>query len=628
MSRVPKEDEEKYIKLKKIDKGSYGEAYLVQSTLTSKLLVIKSISLEGLSSSERKDVFQEAKILKSLNHSNIISLKEVFQQSIPKPALNLVMEYADGGDLYNVINEYIGKNMSIPEEQVLDWFIQICLGIRYIHNKKILHRDLKTKNVFLTSSGIIKIGDFGISKYLLNTIDKANTFIGTPFYLSPEIISNQPYSFKSDIWSLGVILYELCNLKVPFNGNSLRSLSNNILLGKYDRINKNYSFEMRMLIDEMLNLIPAKRPNIDVILNKKIIKNRINSFLVEVDIDDRQVKEINEIINMNLVKKKSCLVEMKEKEKNSNLKIEIMKSKTDDLSHNEKTNLKVENMKYKHEKVRRSVNENIDNYEKPIKNSEFSGLACYLNQSIKEQGESKEKGKEIETQSQVNKNLKDYIKINKIKFNSIGKESESKLEVSKKDSKSKITINPDSIGNTNSKKKTNQIEEKENELEIKNNYLEDGSQKEFKKTMKMINELIQIKESENYIFSSENEVNTDDSNSDLKSKSKIFFEENNSDKEINKINSFDTENTSEESLKKLIGKNIYNSIKEIIYKNTPDDYFYYDEQLLVKIIKEEMYEYKESLVEKGIELIKEIYSLYVFPQKERLFKITGFPLKN
>lgn len=120
-------------------------------------------------------------------------------------------------------------------------FTQICLAIKHIHDRKILHRDLKSQNVFMTRSGIAKLGDFGIAKVLSSTADNAKTIVGTPYYLSPEIIENKPYNFKSDIWSLGVLLYEMCALKPPFNGASLHILALQIVRGVYQPLPAHYS---------------------------------------------------------------------------------------------------------------------------------------------------------------------------------------------------------------------------------------------------------------------------------------------------------------------------------------------------------------------------------------------------
>jgi NIMA (never in mitosis gene a)-related kinase len=106
------------------------------------------------------------------------------------------------------VKEQRGK--PLPEAQILDWFTQITLGMKHIHDRKIIHRDLKGLNIFLTKKGIVKIGDFGISKVLASTMAKAKTCVGTPYYLSPEVVQSNLYSYSTDVWSMGVMLYELC----------------------------------------------------------------------------------------------------------------------------------------------------------------------------------------------------------------------------------------------------------------------------------------------------------------------------------------------------------------------------------------------------------------------------------
>jgi len=131
---------------------------------------------------------------------------------------------------------------------VLEWFTQICLGLKHIHDRKILHRDLKGQNIFMTSKGIIKIGDFGIAKVLASTMQNARTVVGTPYYLSPEIVQSKPYNFKSDMWSMGVILYELCALKPPFDAPSLHFLAMKIVRGAFNPLPSGFSSEMKSLV--------------------------------------------------------------------------------------------------------------------------------------------------------------------------------------------------------------------------------------------------------------------------------------------------------------------------------------------------------------------------------------------
>lgn len=157
----------------------------------------------------------------------------------------------------------------------MDWFVQICLALKYVHDRKILHRDLKTQNIFLTSKGEIKIGDFGIARVLQSTYDYAQTAIGTPYYLSPEICQEKPYNQKSDIWSLGCILYEIITLKHAFDATSMKALVFKILRGQYPDIPKIYSQELRDVISEMLTKEPSKRPSIKKILEKDFLASRI-----------------------------------------------------------------------------------------------------------------------------------------------------------------------------------------------------------------------------------------------------------------------------------------------------------------------------------------------------------------
>ncbi|XP_004844182.1 serine/threonine-protein kinase Nek3 isoform X6 [Heterocephalus glaber] len=198
-----------YVVLRVIGEGSFGRALLVQKERSNQMFAMKEIRLPK-SFSDTQNSRKEAVLLAKMKHPNIVAFKESFEA---EGHLYIVMEYCGGGDLMQKIKQQKGK--LFPEDMILNWFTQMCLGVNHIHKKYVLHRDIKTKNVFLTQSGKVKLGDFGSARLLSNPMAFACTYVGTPYYVPPEIWENLPYNNKSDIWSLGCILYELCTLKHP-----------------------------------------------------------------------------------------------------------------------------------------------------------------------------------------------------------------------------------------------------------------------------------------------------------------------------------------------------------------------------------------------------------------------------
>ncbi|CAK73564.1 unnamed protein product (macronuclear) [Paramecium tetraurelia] len=244
----PKESDV-YKRIRLLGQGSFGKAYLCESLKDHSLCVIKQMDMRYLSEEEKKETYQEFRIMAQLKHPNIINFREVYKTV--KGKLCIVMDYAEGGDLAQLIKNYEG---SIPESRILDWFTQMCLAIKHCHDRKVIHRDIKTQNMFLTKDMRIRLGDFGIARLLDNTRDKAHTMVGTPYYLAPELLENKPYSFKGDVWSLGVILYEMCAKTPPFNADSLASLALKIVRGQYQAISNNYSSQLRTLVNQLLTM--------------------------------------------------------------------------------------------------------------------------------------------------------------------------------------------------------------------------------------------------------------------------------------------------------------------------------------------------------------------------------------
>ena len=276
-SRISKKQKETYTVLNFLGRGGFGETYLIKSDETRINYVIKRIFLDVLCEADRKNVMNEAHILKMIDHPNIIKFKEVFKVIKPIRQLDIIMEYANGGDINQKMKKQYKK--FFEENLLIDWLTQLCNALQYIHKKKIIHRDIKPANIFLNNLGQIKLGDFGVSKNL-ETIKMAKTFTGTLHYLAPEIINGDNYSFEADIWSLGVTFYELMTFRKPFEGNFplvyFKILNNDI-----EPITDFYSKEFRYLIYSMLNKDPSKRPKAKEILKMSFIKNRMLSYLQE-----------------------------------------------------------------------------------------------------------------------------------------------------------------------------------------------------------------------------------------------------------------------------------------------------------------------------------------------------------
>ncbi len=172
---------------------------------------------------------------------NIISYKESFYEESSQ-CLCIVMEYASGGDLYNKIVSYKKKGQYMPEKEIWHTFIQIVRGLQALHDFKIVHRDIKCANLFLTKEGVLKLGDLNVSKVAKRGLLQTQT--GTPYYASPEVWKDMPYDTKSDIWSLGCVLYEICALAPPFQAKNMQDLYKKVVKGVYPRIPAGYSQEL------------------------------------------------------------------------------------------------------------------------------------------------------------------------------------------------------------------------------------------------------------------------------------------------------------------------------------------------------------------------------------------------
>mmetsp|Transcript_22843 Transcript_22843/g.68642 ORF Transcript_22843/g.68642 Transcript_22843/m.68642 type:complete len:563 (-) Transcript_22843:374-2062(-) len=266
-----------YAEVKTIGKGSYGVATLVQDQDGSRY-VMKAVALKGLDTTQQAEAVNEVKVLASLKHPYIVRYRESF---LERGTLAIVMDYAAGGDLLQRINAAKADGKGFAEGQILPWITQAVLGLKYLHGKHIIHRDMKSQNLFLTDRGQLRIGDFGISKTLRKMVLKGDCAIGTPYYLSPEICTDSMYSYMSDMWALGCVLFELALLRVPFEATAFPALVERITEGPAPNLPYSFSPDLRNLCRDLLSRDPRRRPLSTDIIKRPFVQREISRLLRE-----------------------------------------------------------------------------------------------------------------------------------------------------------------------------------------------------------------------------------------------------------------------------------------------------------------------------------------------------------
>ena len=261
--------------ISKLGEGAYSTVFKVMRTVDGKTYALKKVKLLNLSDKEKENALNEVRILASVKSNYVVSYKEAFFDEKDR-TLCIVMEFADNGDLYQKIVEHKKKAMFFEESEIWRIFIQLVKGLKALHDLKILHRDLKSANVFLYTNGDAKIGDLNVSKVTRAGVGHTQT--GTPYYASPEVWNDKPYDNKSDIWSLGCVLYEMITLKPPFRAQDMEGLYKRVIKGQYNRIPDRFSSDLFQIIQFLLQVNPKLRPSCEQILNHPIVQKRIEYF--------------------------------------------------------------------------------------------------------------------------------------------------------------------------------------------------------------------------------------------------------------------------------------------------------------------------------------------------------------
>ena len=263
-------------KEKVLGKGSFGSVYLVRRKQDNKIYALKTVIMEKLNKREQENSVNEVRILASINHPNVIGYKEAFWDD-DGSSLNIVMEYADDGDLHSKIEKMKKAGGFFKEPIIWSYAIQMIEGLKTLHDKKIMHRDLKSANILLVKDKHqCKLGDMNVSKVIKEKVLRTQT--GTPYYASPEVWNDNPYSYKSDLWSIGCVIYELCELRPPFQGKDLDELYEKVCKGEPERINKIYSDDLWKMILMLLQVDVNKRVDCNQFLNSDLIKKKIEEM--------------------------------------------------------------------------------------------------------------------------------------------------------------------------------------------------------------------------------------------------------------------------------------------------------------------------------------------------------------
>ena len=387
----------------KLGDGAYSKVYKVKRKQDNCIYALKKVKLKGLSEKEKQNALNEVRILASVKSNFVISYKEAFIDE-EDSSLCLIMEYADKGDLYQKISQFKKIGCLIEEIDVWRIFIQMTRGLKALHDLKILHRDLKSANIFLFSDGSAKLGDLNVSKVVYKGIGYTQT--GTPYYASPEVWKDQPYDSKSDIWSLGCVTFEMMGLRPPFRAENMEKLYNKVIKGQYGKISERYSDDIKEMIKLMLKVNPKERPSCAQILNHDLVKKRMEFFQAQSGLDEENLDGIDEGVLLKTIRIPKNILFLTERLPGSNYDNAKTNIKGNSSNDKKKTfpNNSLPDIKFQFNKSQTNNDKFINNLKtiKKNKNNCSGGSTNDINDKIS-----------LEKKYLINKNFIDKLELNK-----------------------------------------------------------------------------------------------------------------------------------------------------------------------------------------------------------------------
>ena len=330
--------------LEKLGDGAYSVVYKVRRKEDSNIYALKKVRLQNLSDKEKENSLNEVRILASVKSTFVIAYKEAFIDEKDQ-SLCIVMEYADKGDLYQKICQFKKIGCLIEEVDVWRIFIQMVKGLKALHDLKILHRDLKSANIFLFSDGSAKIGDLNVSKVAHKGLGYTQT--GTPYYASPEVWRDEPYDIKSDIWSLACVTYEMLALHPPFRAENMEALYNKVVKCQYGKISERYSSDISEIIKLLLKVKSKERPTCGQILKHPLVKKRIEFFQAEAGNENIDIDDMEEGVLLRTIRIPKNILFLSDKLPEANYENPYQKVKNKKDGSVEKNNDKINNINNK-----------------------------------------------------------------------------------------------------------------------------------------------------------------------------------------------------------------------------------------------------------------------------------------